>query len=98
MAIGAVHLAMSFVQLKSRDIVREILLVPSGMTRATLVVQPSDFLARRVAGTTIEFLMESIERPTGNGVRECRFLFRVVALGTLVSFVAITADRVDFYL
>lgn len=96
--VGAVHLAVSFVELQTGHRVIEVLLVPSGMTTNALVIQPCNLFSGRMTGATIEFLVESIERPTGFRVREGRFFDGTMTFAAVVGLVTIAANGMDFHL
>ena len=95
MAVGALNFPVSFIEVQAGDGMGEIPLIPTGMAGDTLIVQAADLLSGGMAGAAIQLIVKSIERPAGFGVSESGFLFAIMALCTLVGFVAVTAYRVD---
>lgn len=97
MAAFAIQLGMRLIQSQADHRMLKRTQLPVLMTGPAFVVQSGDLLAGWMARTAAEPLMESIQRPAGDGMYKGRFLLGAVALGTVVGRVAIlTANRVNF--
>ena len=94
MTIGAVPVAMVFVQQETGDGVSEIQLAPSAVAGIAVIVQPADLLPRGMARATFELVVVQVESPTRGGVIEGRFALSVMAVATVLLEMAIGTDFV----
>jgi len=97
MTIGAVPVAMVFIQHETGNRVSEILLIPTAVTGITMTIQPADLLPRGMARTTFELIVVLVESPARGGVVEGRLALGVMAVTTIVFEMAIGTDFVFLF-
>ena len=94
-AVNTLQITMDLIELKPRNAMTEILLVPATVAINALVTEFADFPAGRVTGAASQILMEPVQYPVAIiGVSKGRFLNGIMALIARLRRVTVGANSV----